>query len=300
MTGAEYVLELCERAQPGPHPRPPDADQPDGRRQGRGRVCGRCCAPSRDAGHPVVWACDPMHGNTLHQRHRPQDPRLRRRSSREIDGFVRAHRAEGTWPGGIHVELTGENVTECIGGADKILDADLDDRYETVCDPRLNARQSLDLAFRTAELIRYRRSADLTDAGARTWSPSWPVDHVAAAIVTARRTSTHDRRPRPVVPPRLAEQADHRVGDHGRPSRRASSRSTTAGARAAPRAHAAPPARPRRRVRVRRRPSRSPAPARRRIYSNTGIELAADELAAAAGMPFAEYLARGGARPARA
>ena len=72
----------------------------------------------------------------------------------EIDGFVRAHRAEGTWPGGIHVELTGDNVTECLGGADEISDTDLDNRYETMCDPRLNARQSLDLAFRTAELIR--------------------------------------------------------------------------------------------------------------------------------------------------
>ena len=72
---------------------------------------------------------------------------------REIAGFVRAHRAEGTWPGGIHVELTGENVTECLGGADAVSDADLDHRYETMCDPRLNARQSLDLAFRVAELI---------------------------------------------------------------------------------------------------------------------------------------------------
>jgi 3-deoxy-7-phosphoheptulonate synthase len=73
---------------------------------------------------------------------------------REIEGFVRAHRAEGTWPGGIHVELTGEDVTECIGGADDLQDADLDHRYETVCDPRLNGRQSLELAFRTAELVR--------------------------------------------------------------------------------------------------------------------------------------------------
>ena len=74
-------------------------------------------------------------------------------SIREIAGFVRAHRAEGTWPGGIHVELTGENVTECLGGADALSDTDLDHRYETMCDPRLNARQSLDLAFRVAELI---------------------------------------------------------------------------------------------------------------------------------------------------
>ncbi|NDH46143.1 MAG: 3-deoxy-7-phosphoheptulonate synthase class II, partial [Actinobacteria bacterium] len=68
--------------------------------------------------------------------------------------FVAAHRAEGTWPGGIHIELTGENVTECLGGVEAVSQDDLDTRYESVCDPRLNARQSLDLAFHVAELIR--------------------------------------------------------------------------------------------------------------------------------------------------
>ncbi len=72
----------------------------------------------------------------------------------EIAGFFRAHQAEGTWPGGVHLELTGDEVTECLGGAEAILDEHLDDRYETVCDPRLNARQSLDLAFRVSELLR--------------------------------------------------------------------------------------------------------------------------------------------------
>ncbi len=106
-----------------------------------------------DSGHPVVWACDPMHGNTYTSAngHKTRDLES---IIGEIEGFVRAHRAEGTWPGGIHVELTGEDVTECIGGADKLIDADLANRYETVCDPRLNGRQSLELAFRTAELIR--------------------------------------------------------------------------------------------------------------------------------------------------
>ncbi len=105
-----------------------------------------------DAGHPVVWACDPMHGNTFTS---PGGRKTRHFDDivREIAGFVRAHRAEGTWPGGIHVELTGENVTECLGGADAVSDTDLDVRYETMCDPRLNGRQSLDLAFRVAELI---------------------------------------------------------------------------------------------------------------------------------------------------
>ncbi len=110
-------------------------------------------AAVRDAGHPVVWACDPMHGNTY------TSPGGRKTRSfdailGEVEGFVRAHRAEGTWPGGIHVELTGDDVTECVGGGDEISDTDLDHRYETMCDPRLNGRQSLDLAFRTADLIR--------------------------------------------------------------------------------------------------------------------------------------------------
>jgi len=110
-------------------------------------------AAVRDAGHPVVWACDPMHGNTY------TSPGGRKTRSfdailGEVEGFVRAHRAEGTWPGGIHIELTGDDVTECVGGGDEISDTDLDHRYETMCDPRLNGRQSLDLAFRTADLIR--------------------------------------------------------------------------------------------------------------------------------------------------
>jgi len=106
-----------------------------------------------DAGHPVVWACDPMHANTFTsstgRKTRHLDDVLA-----EIEGFFRAHRAEGTWPGGVHVELTGDDVTECLGGSEEILDHHLDDRYETMCDPRLNGRQSLDLAFRVAELLR--------------------------------------------------------------------------------------------------------------------------------------------------
>lgn len=107
----------------------------------------------KDSGHPVVWACDPMHGNTYTSTsgHKTRDFES---IIAEIEGFVSAHHAEGTWPGGIHVELTGDDVTECVGGADELSDADLDHRYESVCDPRLNGRQSLELAFRTAELIR--------------------------------------------------------------------------------------------------------------------------------------------------
>jgi 3-deoxy-7-phosphoheptulonate synthase len=106
-----------------------------------------------DAGHPVVWACDPMHGNTFTA---PSGRKTRHFDSilDEIRGFFDAHQAEGTWPGGVHVELTGDDVTECLGGADDLLDDDLGLRYETMCDPRLNGRQSLDLAFRVAELLR--------------------------------------------------------------------------------------------------------------------------------------------------
>jgi 3-deoxy-7-phosphoheptulonate synthase len=107
----------------------------------------------KDAGHPVVWACDPMHGNTYTA---PSGRKTRHFDSilAEIKGFFDAHAAEGTWPGGVHVELTGDDVTECLGGADDLLDDDLGLRYETMCDPRLNGRQSLDLAFRVAELLR--------------------------------------------------------------------------------------------------------------------------------------------------
>ena len=105
------------------------------------------------SGHPVVWACDPMHGNTFTA---PSGRKTRHLDAvlQEIGVFFRAHEAAGTWPGGVHVELTGDNVTECLGGAEEIFDADLGTRYETMCDPRLNARQSLDLAFRVAELLR--------------------------------------------------------------------------------------------------------------------------------------------------
>jgi 3-deoxy-7-phosphoheptulonate synthase len=106
-----------------------------------------------ESGHPVVWVCDPMHGNTFvsagGRKTRHLDHVLA-----EIGAFFRAHRAEGTWPGGVHVELTGDDVTECLGGAEEVLDSQLDLRYLTACDPRLNGRQSLDLAYRVAELLR--------------------------------------------------------------------------------------------------------------------------------------------------
>jgi 3-deoxy-7-phosphoheptulonate synthase len=107
----------------------------------------------RQAGHPVVWACDPMHGNTVTgpggRKTRHFDDVLT-----EIREFFAACRSEGAWPGGVHVELTGDNVTECLGGTDEVLANQLELRYTTTCDPRLNASQSLDLAFQVADLLR--------------------------------------------------------------------------------------------------------------------------------------------------
>ena len=105
------------------------------------------------AGHPVVWACDPMHGNTFSHESGYKTRRFTDIMS-ELRGFFAACEAADTHPGGVHVELTGDDVTECLGGADEVLGADLERRYETMCDPRLNARQSLDLAFEVAELLR--------------------------------------------------------------------------------------------------------------------------------------------------
>jgi len=107
----------------------------------------------RDAGHPVVWVCDPMHANTF----RTATGRKTRDFGHimaEIEGFFAVHHAEGTWPGGVHLEITGDDVTECLGGGDSLSEEQLDDAYTTLCDPRLNARQSLDLAFHVAELMR--------------------------------------------------------------------------------------------------------------------------------------------------
>jgi 3-deoxy-7-phosphoheptulonate synthase len=110
-------------------------------------------AAVRESGVPVLWVCDPMHANTFVT---PSGHKTRRLDDvlGEIEGFFAVHRAAGTWPGGVHLEVTGEDVTECLGGSEEVREDQLDHRYETLCDPRLNARQSLDLAFRVAELMR--------------------------------------------------------------------------------------------------------------------------------------------------
>ena len=152
------VLELCERLNP---------ERAPGRltfiaRMGRDRVA-EALPPLlravRDAEHPVVWACDPMHGNGVRTaagvKTRDFDTILG-----EVEEFVGACRREDVWPGGVHIEFTGEDVTECLGGSEAVLEEHLDARYVSLCDPRLNARQSLDLAFRLAELMREHPSQD--------------------------------------------------------------------------------------------------------------------------------------------
>jgi 3-deoxy-7-phosphoheptulonate synthase len=108
---------------------------------------------ARQGEHPVVWVCDPMHGNVFRTASGYKTRRFEDIMA-EIHGFFAACLAEGAWPGGVHVEFTGEHVTECLGGSEEVLENHLDHNYATLCDPRLNARQSLDLAFRVAELMR--------------------------------------------------------------------------------------------------------------------------------------------------
>ncbi|NNN01070.1 MAG: 3-deoxy-7-phosphoheptulonate synthase class II [Acidimicrobiaceae bacterium] len=135
-------------------------------RMGRNQVSERLPAlieRLRDEGREVVWACDPMHGNTWMasggQKTRHFDDVLA-----ETAQFFEVHQALGTWPGGIHVELTGDNVTECLGGGSRLAEGDLDFNYTSICDPRLNATQSLDMAFHVAEFLQRYSAA----SGARS------------------------------------------------------------------------------------------------------------------------------------
>ncbi|HVF75668.1 MAG TPA: 3-deoxy-7-phosphoheptulonate synthase class II [Acidimicrobiales bacterium] len=149
---ADEVLALCERLNP---------ERVPGRltlisRMGVDKVAAALpplLAAVREAGHPVVWACDPMHGNTYTS---PGGRKTRHFDAviDEVRRFFIACHDEGVWPGGLHIELTGDDVTECLGGAEEILEDHLESRYTTTCDPRLNARQSLDLAYLVAERLR--------------------------------------------------------------------------------------------------------------------------------------------------
>ncbi|AQS41485.1 MAG: Phospho-2-dehydro-3-deoxyheptonate aldolase [Candidatus Tokpelaia hoelldobleri] len=110
-------------------------------------------------GRKVVWSCDPMHGNTITANGYKTRPFSR--ILQEVEAFFSVHHAEGSHPGGIHIEMTGKNVTECTGGARAISAEDLSDRYHTHCDPRLNADQALELAFLVAELLKKNRDANM-------------------------------------------------------------------------------------------------------------------------------------------
>jgi 3-deoxy-7-phosphoheptulonate synthase len=149
---AADVTALCEALNPGRVP---------GRltliaRMGAGRVQELLPPLLRAAAqgeHPVVWVCDPMHANVIRTASGYKTRRFEDILG-EIQGFFAACLSEGAWPGGVHLEFTGEPVTECLGGSEEVLEDHLDRNYATLCDPRLNARQSLDLAFRVAELMR--------------------------------------------------------------------------------------------------------------------------------------------------
>ena len=146
------ALELCDRLNPARIPGRLTLITRMGARQ-VGTMLPLLFAAVRDAGHPVVWACDPMHANTVEtstgRKTRHFDDVLE-----EVAAFFAACNVESVWPGGLHVELTGDDVTECLGGGENLYEQDLDLRYATMCDPRLNARQSLDLAFHVAEMLR--------------------------------------------------------------------------------------------------------------------------------------------------
>jgi len=151
---ADEVIALAERLDPEREP---------GRltfvsRMGAGRV--RDVLPelvdkAQAAGVSVAWVCDPMHGNTYAtgDGYKTRDFEA---VIDEVQGFFEVHRGLGTWPGGVHIELTGDDVTECLGGGGQLAAADLVHRYESVCDPRLNRAQSLELAFLVAEMLRQR------------------------------------------------------------------------------------------------------------------------------------------------
>ena len=147
----DEVIELCDRLDPEREP-------------GRLTLISRMGSQSiedslpplvravRDSGRKIVWVCDPMHGNTFTTQAGLKTRRFDDILS-EIKSFFLVHQNEGTVPGGVHLELTQEDVTECLGGGDEILDEHLTRSYQALCDPRLNARQSLDLAFLLGEML---------------------------------------------------------------------------------------------------------------------------------------------------
>jgi 3-deoxy-7-phosphoheptulonate synthase len=153
----DEVLHLIDRLNPGNVPGRLTLIARMGAQRVRERLAPLLRAV-RSEGRVVVWSCDPMHGNTVTSTS-GYKTRDFERILEEVRGFFQAHAAEGTHAGGVHVEMTGRNVTECVGGAQAITEEDLGDRYHTHCDPRLNASQSLELAFQIAQMLRAARAA---------------------------------------------------------------------------------------------------------------------------------------------
>ena len=148
----DQLVELCDRLDP---------DRDPGRLTLIARlgvdhvedVLPRVIRAVHETGHPVVWACDPMHGNGMVTSHGIKTRRFDDIMG-ELTAFFTVCRAEGAWPGGMHLEFTGDDVTECVGGVEPVAEDDLGIHYSSLVDPRLNARQSLDVAFQVAELLR--------------------------------------------------------------------------------------------------------------------------------------------------
>ena len=116
-------------------------------------------------GRNIVWSCDPMHGNTI-KSSTGYKTRAFQNILNEVQNFFDIHKSEDSYPGGLHIEMTGQNVTECTGGAQEIKDSDLSARYHTHCDPRLNASQALELAFLISEQIKSNQTEDKQRAAA--------------------------------------------------------------------------------------------------------------------------------------
>jgi 3-deoxy-7-phosphoheptulonate synthase len=153
----DELLRLCDVLNPANEPGRLTVITRMGHEQIERRLPALVRAIQRD-GRKVVWTCDPMHGNTIKSSNgyktRPFD-----RILAEVQSFFAVHKAEGSHAGGVHIEMTGRDVTECTGGAQAITEEGLSDRYHTHCDPRLNASQSLELAFLMAEALKEERAA---------------------------------------------------------------------------------------------------------------------------------------------
>jgi 3-deoxy-7-phosphoheptulonate synthase len=150
-TTADTGLELADRLDPDHEPGRITFITRMGAHQVRD-ILPEVVAKVTASGRQVAWVCDPMHGNTFEAAN-GYKTRAFTDVIEELNGFFDVHEELGTWPGGVHVELTGDDVTECVGGSDDLVEADLVNRYETLCDPRLNRNQSLELAFLVAERL---------------------------------------------------------------------------------------------------------------------------------------------------